>query len=114
MRMTRLAKIASQQNHPPGAGGMESGIGRGAARSPARRAAPPGTAPRMPALRTPLFDWHASHGARIVEFGGWEMPLLYAGIVEEHLAVRRGAGLFDVSHMGKLVLEGPGATALVN
>ncbi len=68
----------------------------------------------MPALRTPLFGWHASHGARIVEFGGWEMPLLYTGIVEEHLAVRRAAGLFDVSHMGKLVLEGPGATALVN
>ncbi len=68
----------------------------------------------MTSLRTPLFDWHASHGARIVEFGGWDMPLFYSGIVEEHLAVRRAAGLFDVSHMGKLVLEGPGTTALVN
>src|SRR5438093_350448 len=65
-------------------------------------------------LRTPLLDWHASHGARIVEFVGWDMPLLYTGIVEEHLAVRRAAGLFDVSHMGKLVIEGPGAPALVN
>ena len=65
-------------------------------------------------LRTPLFDWHAAHGARIVEFAGWDMPLLYAGIVEEHLAVRRAAGLFDVSHMGKLLIEGPGASAAVN
>ncbi len=68
----------------------------------------------MASLRTPLFGWHASHGARIVEFGGWEMPLFYSGIVEEHLAVRHGVGVFDVSHMGKLVLEGPGAAALVN
>ena len=65
-------------------------------------------------LRTPLVDWHASHGARIVEFAGWDMPLLYTGIVDEHLAVRRAAGLFDVSHMGKLLLEGPGTTAAVN
>src|SRR5207249_3400694 len=65
-------------------------------------------------LRTPLLDWHASHGARIVEFAGWDMPLLYTGIVEEHLAVRRAAGLFDVSHMGKLLIEGPGAPAAVN
>src|SRR3989442_9291007 len=68
----------------------------------------------MANLRTPLFEWHASHGARIVEFAGWDMPLQYTGIVEEHLAVRRGAGLFDVSHMGKLLLEGPGAADLVN
>src|SRR5712664_314824 len=65
-------------------------------------------------LRTPLFDWHASHGARVVEFAGWDMPLLYTGIVEEHLAVRRAAGLFDVSHMGKLLIEGAGAAAAVN
>src|SRR2546427_2244349 len=65
-------------------------------------------------LRTPLYGWHASRGAKIVEFAGWDMPLLYTGIVEEHLAVRRAAGLFDVSHMGKLVLEGPGTTAAVN
>ncbi len=65
-------------------------------------------------LRTPLYGWHASRGARIVTFAGWDMPLLYAGIVEEHLAVRGAAGLFDVSHMGKLLLEGPGTSALVN
>lgn len=68
----------------------------------------------MAALRTPLYEWHASHGARIVEFGGWDMPLLYTGIVEEHAAVRTAAGLFDVSHMGKLLLEGPGTHAAVN
>src|SRR2546425_433236 len=65
-------------------------------------------------LRTPLYAWHASHGARVIEFAGWDMPLLYTGIVAEHLAVRRSAGLFDVSHMGKLLLEGPGTTAAVN
>jgi len=62
----------------------------------------------MAAFRTPLYAWHVSHGARIVEFAGWDMPLLYTGIVDEHVAVRRAAGLFDVSHMGKLLLEGPG------
>src|SRR6266540_2168962 len=62
----------------------------------------------MATFRTPLFDWHAAHGARTIEFAGWAMPLQYAGIVEEHLAVRRAAGLFDVSHMGKLLVEGPG------
>src|SRR5207249_516886 len=70
--------------------------------------------PDMPPLRTPLFAWHAAAGARPIEFGGWEMPLQYTGIVEEHLAVRRAAGLFDVSHMGKLLLEGPGTAEAVN
>ena len=68
----------------------------------------------MANLRTPLFEWHTAHGARVVEFGGWDMPLQYTGIVEEHLAVRRAAGLFDVSHMGKLLLEGAGTADLVN
>src|SRR5437867_7969487 len=68
----------------------------------------------MANLRTPLFEWHTAHGARVVEFGGWDMPLQYTGIVEEHLAVRRAAGLFDVSHMGKLLLEGPGVAELAN
>jgi len=63
----------------------------------------------MAAFRTPLYDWHVSHGARMIEFGGWEMPLQFTGIVEEHLAVRSAAGLFDVSHMGKLLLTGSGA-----
>jgi len=58
------------------------------------------------ASRTPLYDWHRSAGARFIEFGGWEMPLQYSGIVEEHLTVRKSVGLFDVSHMGKVFVEG--------
>jgi aminomethyltransferase len=60
-------------------------------------------------LRTPLYDWHVAHGARVVEFGGWDMPVQYTGIVEEHTAVRTAAGLFDISHMGRLTFEGPDA-----
>jgi aminomethyltransferase len=62
---------------------------------------------------TPLYARHAALGARLVEFGGWEMPVQYAGIVEEHRAVRTGAGLFDVSHMGEVEVDGPGALASV-
>jgi aminomethyltransferase len=64
--------------------------------------------------RTPLFDIHRAAGARIVPFAGWEMPVQYSGIVEEHKAVRERAGLFDVSHMGELWLRGPDALALVD
>ena len=60
-------------------------------------------------LRTPLYDWHVAHGGRMVEFGGWEMPVQYAGIVEEHHAVRNAAGLFDISHMGRLRFKGADA-----
>ncbi len=67
----------------------------------------------MPALRTPLYDWHRAHGGRMVEFGGWELPVQYSGLVAEHLAVRRSAGLFDISHMGRLSLGGPDALALI-
>ncbi len=66
------------------------------------------------ALRTPLYEWHVAAGARLIEFGGWEMPLQYTGIVEEHLAVRRGVGIFDVSHMGKLRVTGPSAHAFLD
>src|SRR5713226_7957554 len=59
--------------------------------------------------RTSLYDVHRAAGARMVEFGGWEMPVQYAGIVEEHRAVRSAAGLFDVSHMGEVEIFGPGA-----
>jgi aminomethyltransferase len=62
-------------------------------------------------LATPLADRHAALGARIVEFGGWLMPLQYTGILEEHRAVRARAGLFDLSHMGELFVEGPEAAA---
>ncbi|QEH32658.1 Glycine cleavage system T protein [Aquisphaera giovannonii] len=60
-------------------------------------------------LKTPLFDWHQSHGGRMVEFGGWLMPVQYSTIVEEHRAVRERVGLFDISHMGRLTFDGPGA-----
>lgn len=59
--------------------------------------------------RTPLFEQHRALGARIVPFAGWQMPVQYAGILQEHAAVRERAGLFDVSHMGELFLTGPAA-----
>jgi len=59
--------------------------------------------------RTSLYPVHLRSGARLVEFGGWEMPVQYTGIVGEHRAVRTAAGLFDVSHMGEVEVEGPGA-----
>ncbi len=65
------------------------------------------------ALRTPLYAWHVSRGARLVEFGGWDMPIQYSSIIEEHNAVRTAAGLFDVSHMGRLSFAGPGALDLI-
>lgn len=61
--------------------------------------------------RTPLFAAHRSLGARFVDFGGWEMPVQYQGILAEHTAVRTSAGLFDVSHMGEIELRGPQAIA---
>ncbi|HJR43970.1 MAG TPA: glycine cleavage system aminomethyltransferase GcvT [Actinomycetota bacterium] len=61
------------------------------------------------ARSTPLLDEHRSLGARLTDFGGWEMPLQYSGVVSEHTAVRTSAGLFDVSHLGKLRVEGGGA-----
>ena len=61
--------------------------------------------------RTPLFDTHVASGARMVDFGGWEMPLHYGSQIEEHKAVRGSAGMFDVSHMTIIDLDGPGAFA---
>jgi glycine cleavage system T protein (aminomethyltransferase) len=61
--------------------------------------------------RTPLYDLHRELGAKLIDFGGWEMPVQYAGILEEHRAVRERVGLFDVSHMGELEFTGPGALA---
>jgi aminomethyltransferase len=63
--------------------------------------------------RTPLYDIHRQLGARMIAFGGWDMPVSYTGIIEEHLQVRRHAGLFDVSHMGELEVRGPQAEAAV-
>ena len=65
-------------------------------------------------LKTPLHDEHRALGARLVPVAGFERPIQYRGIVEEHRAVRERAGLFDVSHMGELELEGSGAVAAVN
>ena len=64
--------------------------------------------------RTPLYDSHAALGARLVPFAGYEMPVQYEGIVKEHQAVRERVGLFDVSHMGELILEGPEALEVAN
>jgi aminomethyltransferase len=61
--------------------------------------------------RTPLYERHADAGARLVPFAGWEMPVQYTSIAQEHHAVRTGAGVFDVSHMGQLELDGDGAHA---
>ena len=63
--------------------------------------------------RTPLYERHVALGARLVPFAGWEMPVQYTGVIEEHLAVRRDAGVFDVSHMGELEVEGPTARDLL-
>ena len=59
--------------------------------------------------RTPLYDRHAAAGARLIPFAGWEMPVQYGGIREEHIAVRARAGVFDVSHMGQVLTRGPDA-----
>jgi len=68
----------------------------------------------MQMKRTTLFSLHQQLGAKLVEFGGWEMPLRYSGIVDEHLAVRQAAGLFDISHMGEVSITGPTAGAFLN
>ncbi|MCA9234442.1 MAG: glycine cleavage system aminomethyltransferase GcvT [Planctomycetales bacterium] len=64
--------------------------------------------------RTPLYDWHVAHGGRMVDFAGWEMPVQYASIVEEHQATRTAVGLFDISHMGRLLIDGPDAGAFID
>jgi aminomethyltransferase len=67
----------------------------------------------MDTLRTPLYDWHTAHGGRMVEFGGWEMPVQYTSIVEEHQATRRACALFDISHMGRLRFTGADAAGFL-
>jgi aminomethyltransferase len=63
--------------------------------------------------RTPLYDRHRALGAKMVEFGGWEMPVQYSGIVDEHNATRNAAGLFDISHMGQIEVRGTDALAFL-
>ncbi|MGH8101300.1 MAG: glycine cleavage system aminomethyltransferase GcvT [Chthoniobacterales bacterium] len=64
--------------------------------------------------RTPLYDEHVRLGAKIVPFAGWLMPVQYTSIVEEHQAVRKNVGMFDISHMGQLIVDGPGAREWLN
>ena len=64
-------------------------------------------------LHTPLFEAHELFGAKLVDFGGWEMPLHYGSQIDEHHAVRRHAGMFDVSHMRAVEVEGSGAAAFL-
>jgi aminomethyltransferase len=64
-------------------------------------------------LRTALYDWHVKAGARMVEFGGWDMPIQYTTIIEEHNLVRNAAGLFDISHMGRLSFGGADSLDLI-
>ncbi|MBP7586181.1 MAG: glycine cleavage system aminomethyltransferase GcvT [Spirochaetes bacterium] len=61
--------------------------------------------------RTPMYEEHLKLGGRMVDFAGWELPVMYSSIVEEHAAVRNAAGLFDVSHMGEILVNGAGAAA---
>ena len=68
----------------------------------------------MSLKRTPLFDEHVKAGAQMVDFGGWEMPVRYVGDKAEHAAVREDVGVFDVSHMGEVFIEGEQATEAIN
>ena len=67
-----------------------------------------------PLQTTPLVDWHKANGARLVDFAGYSMPVQYTGIVAEHQATRTAAGVFDISHMGRLRLDGPRADQLLD
>ena len=64
--------------------------------------------------KTPLYDRHTAAGGKLVPFAGWLLPVQYSGVIAEHRAVRTGCGLFDVSHMGELLLRGPDALANLN
>src|ERR1700752_1452479 len=67
-----------------------------------------------PLKRTPLCDVHRASGAKMVDFGGWDMPVQYSGLIDEHNTVRKAVGLFDVSHMGEIEIQGPEAEKLVD
>jgi len=66
------------------------------------------------AKRTALYEEHVRLGGRMIDFGGWDLPVQYSGLMEEHLACRNAAGLFDVSHMGEVHVEGPDAESYLN
>jgi aminomethyltransferase len=65
-------------------------------------------------MRTPLYDSHVKMGARVIDFHGWDMPVWYSSIKEEHMATRGGAGIFDASHMGEIWVSGPGCAKFLN
>jgi glycine cleavage system T protein len=67
-----------------------------------------------PMLRTPLYEWHKAHTRKVIPFAGWEMPVWYTGVLDEHAAVRHAAGLFDVAHMGVFEISGPHATEFLD
>src|SRR5688500_15411427 len=69
--------------------------------------------PTVGLRKTALHSLHKKLGARMAEFGGWDMPIEYSGIIQEHLAVRTAAGLFDISHMGEILVEGPESLRLI-
>ena len=64
--------------------------------------------------QTPLFEAYRKYGAKVIDFGGWELPVQFSSILEEHEAVRTEAGLFDVSHMGEVLVEGKDAESYIN
>src|SRR6266851_1734987 len=64
--------------------------------------------------KTPLYQEHVRRGAKIIPFGGWLMPVQYTSIIEEHQAVRNNVGIFDISHMGQLLVTGPAAAEWLN
>ncbi|MBH0210261.1 MAG: hypothetical protein HP495_17405, partial [Nitrospira sp.] len=63
--------------------------------------------------QTPLIAQHRAAGAKLVDFAGWEMPIQYSGVVDEYQTVRSTAGIFDVSHMGRILVTGPGSTSFL-
>jgi len=71
------------------------------------------SSPTVGLRKTALHTLHKKMGARMAEFGGWEMPIEYSGIIQEHCAVRTAAGLFDISHMGEILIEGAGCLRLI-
>src|SRR5260370_3547992 len=90
---------------------------RGFHRRPARIRCQTVAMTERSARKSPLYDRHAALGAKLANFGGWEMPIEYApdgGVLAEHAAVREAVGVFDVTHLGKAAVRGPGAAPFVN
>ncbi len=73
-----------------------------------------GVSPAAPLKKTPLNAVHRAAGAKMVDFGGWDMPVQYSGLIDEHNTVRNAVGLFDVSHMGEIEIRGPEALKLAD